>query len=52
MELETQLLISKTLGFGDSNELSAAEALAEEVGRMISAVVKRMDSVATVKLDP
>lgn len=34
-ELQTQLVIARRLGFGDSGELTAAETLSIEIGKML-----------------
>jgi len=39
-ELETQIVISKALGFGSKQTLEIAEALCNEVGRMLGALIK------------
>jgi four helix bundle protein len=38
-ELQTHLTIAKELGFGDAEQLAAAEGLSNEVGKMISATI-------------
>lgn len=42
MELQTQLLIAKRLGFVDSTEFETVESLASEVGRMLSALLTKL----------
>jgi len=39
-EVETQIVISKALGFGTEDELKTTEALCNEVGRMLGALMK------------
>ena len=39
-ELQTQLVISKELGFGDEKLWQTAEALSHEVGKMVTAIMK------------
>jgi four helix bundle protein len=39
-EVETQIVISKALGFGSKEELKTSEALCDEVGRMLGALMK------------
>jgi four helix bundle protein len=39
-EVETQIVISKALGFGTRRMLETAEALCGEVGRMLGALIK------------
>ncbi|MGD0632622.1 MAG: four helix bundle protein [Terracidiphilus sp.] len=39
-EVETQIVISKALGFGSKQTLEIAEALCNEVGRMLGALMK------------
>jgi four helix bundle protein len=39
-EVETQIVISKALGFGSRQKLEIAEALCSEVGRMLGALMK------------
>jgi len=41
-ELQTQLMIAKELGFGDAGQISVAEDLSEEVGRMIFATIRSL----------
>jgi four helix bundle protein len=41
-EVETQLVIAHTLGFGDQDQLQAAEQLCSEVGRMLHAMMKSL----------
>jgi four helix bundle protein len=39
-EVETQIVISKALGFGTKQMLETSEALCSEVGRMLGALMK------------
>ena len=39
-EIQTQLVISKELDFGDVNSWQTAESLSHEVGKMIAAIMK------------
>jgi four helix bundle protein len=39
-EVETQIVISKALGFGSRQTLEITEALCNEVGRMLGALMK------------
>ncbi len=45
-ELETHLLIGKRLGFFSSSELTKPAALVEEIGRMLTALRKRLEHKA------
>jgi four helix bundle protein len=42
MEAQTQLVIARTLGFGLPGEIAQTEALSEETGRMLSAMLRRL----------
>jgi four helix bundle protein len=42
-ELQTQLMIAKELSFGDAQQIATAEALSEEVGRMIFAIIRSLN---------
>jgi four helix bundle protein len=42
-ELETHLLIEKRLGFFNSPQLAKPASLAEEIGRMLAALRKRLE---------
>ena len=39
-EVETQIVISKALGFGSNESLEKTEGLCNEVGRMLGALMK------------
>jgi four helix bundle protein len=39
-EVETQIVISKALGFGSKQMIEATEGLCSEVGRMLGALIK------------
>jgi four helix bundle protein len=41
-EVETQLVISKELSFGSEQERQLAESLADEVGRMLVAIMRKL----------
>lgn len=43
-EVETQLVIAKGLHFGEGQELQTAEELCGEVGRMLRAMIKTLQS--------
>jgi four helix bundle protein len=43
-EVETQLVIAKELGFGDAGQMERAADLTEEVGKMLNAVLKTLQS--------
>jgi four helix bundle protein len=43
-ELQTQLVIAANLGMGSSEEMKSAEELAQEVGRMLVGLMKRLRS--------
>jgi four helix bundle protein len=47
-EIETQLVISKALGFGSADQLHQAEELCSEVGRMLCAAMKSLRSKSLV----
>ena len=47
-EVETQIVIAKALGFGSKQELTAAENLCNEVGRMLRAMMKSLRSKSLV----
>ena len=42
-ELQTQLAIARRLGYGDEPEITAAESISAEVGKMLSAMLRRLD---------
>lgn len=42
-ELQTQLEIARTLGYGDSGLIVEAEGLSHEVGKMIYAILEKTD---------
>lgn len=41
-ELQTQLLIARELSFGDPEQIAAAGAASDEVGRMLTAMLKKL----------
>jgi four helix bundle protein len=47
-EIETQLVIAKALGFGSKQALQKAEESCNEVGRMLSAMMKSLRSKSLV----
>ncbi|MDP9040199.1 MAG: four helix bundle protein [Acidobacteriota bacterium] len=42
LEVQTQLVISRELGFGEMEARNRAEGLAEEVGKMLAAILKKL----------
>jgi four helix bundle protein len=44
-EVQAQLLISKELGFGDAERIAAADGMADEVSRMLWALMEKMGGV-------
>lgn len=42
LEVQTQLVIAKKLGLGEPNQLSNAETLAEETGKMLWAMIEKL----------
>ena len=42
LEVQTQLVITRELGFGDLEILCRAEGLSEEVGKMLAAILKKL----------
>ena len=51
-EVETQLVIARALGFGAKPKLDSAEALCSEVGRMLRAMMKSLQSKASLVPSP
>jgi len=47
-EVETQLVISRALGFGSKQGLAATDELCGEVGRMLGAMMKTLRSKSLV----
>jgi four helix bundle protein len=41
LELQTQLLIARELGYGDARETNRIEGLSFEVGRMLTAILRK-----------
>jgi four helix bundle protein len=41
-EVETQLVLAKKLGFGDTSQMEKASGLTEEVGKMLNAMIKNL----------
>ena len=44
LEVQTQLVISRELGFGRLDALNHAEGLSEEVGKMLAAILKKLQA--------
>lgn len=44
LELETQLLLSKDLGFTNQNEFSRSESLLLEVLKMLNSITRKLDA--------
>ena len=42
LEVQTQLVISRELGFGEMEALNKAEGLSEEVGKMLAAILRKL----------
>lgn len=42
LEVQTQLVLARELGFGDPEQIAAAEQLAEEAGKMLWAMIERL----------
>jgi len=42
LEVQTQLVISRELDFGEEEARNRAEALSEEVGKMLAAILKKL----------
>ncbi|MFZ0631248.1 MAG: four helix bundle protein [Acidobacteriaceae bacterium] len=42
LEIQTQLVIAQDLGFGDPVQIERAEKLAEEISRMLWAIIQRL----------
>ena len=42
LEVQTQLVISRELDFGDVEALNRAEAFSEEVGKMLAAILRKL----------
>ena len=42
LEVQTQLVIAKELGFGDTEKLKNADSLSQEVGKMLAAILNRL----------
>jgi len=43
-EVQTQLIIARELGFGDPERLSEAESLSEEVGKMLTSLLQKLNA--------
>lgn len=44
-EVQTQIALSKALGYGNGQQRNEADALASEVGKMLNAMIRRLPSV-------
>lgn len=42
LEVQTQMVIARQLGFGNANEFGAVEGLSEEIGKMLVALMKKL----------
>ncbi len=42
LEIQTQLMIARDLGFGDAAQISQAEKLAEQISKMLWAIVQKL----------
>jgi len=42
LEVQTQLLIARDLGFGSATEILAAEELADEISKMLWAIIQKL----------
>jgi four helix bundle protein len=42
LEVQTQLLLARDLGFGNSNHIAQAEVLADEISRMLWAISQKL----------
>ncbi len=51
-EVETQLVISRELKFGNLPEMERAESLTAEVGKMLNAILKTLQSQESVPPSP
>jgi four helix bundle protein len=50
-ELQTQLIVAKSLGFGGSELLSLAESLSNEVSKMLASFIQKLnDGMSRKKL--
>jgi len=47
-ELQTQLEIARSLGFGDGELIDEAESLSQEVGKMIYALLESLKTSASI----
>jgi len=47
LEIQTQLVIARELSLGDAKQLAHAEALAEEISKMLWAIRQRLGSVSS-----
>jgi four helix bundle protein len=51
-ELQTQLTIARELGFGDAEQLHAAETACDEIGRMLFGVIQVLSAKQDGHIDP
>jgi four helix bundle protein len=42
LEVQTQLIIGRDLGFGDASQMAQAEKLAEQISKMLWAIVQKL----------
>jgi four helix bundle protein len=42
LEVQTQLIIARDLGFGDASQVAQAEKLAEQISKMLWAIVQKL----------
>ncbi len=42
LEVQTQLMIARDLGFGDAAQVARAENLAEEISKMLWAITQKL----------
>lgn len=42
LEVQTQLVIARELGFGQTDKLELAEGVSHEVGKMLAAIIKNL----------
>lgn len=46
LETQTQLIIARDLGFGDATQIIQAEKLAEQISKMLWAIIQKLCSVS------
>lgn len=42
LEVQSQLLIARDLGFGDASQVAMAEGLTEQIGKMLWAIIEKL----------